>query len=101
DEGMNVGSFALAKIHLDVLRMCLLKLKRDIEESVMQEQVIRRLVDYNFNVTAYPSFSLGPLEDRDLKQLAGVITKLVTGEVIRPDESWIREYLGIPGALEI
>lgn len=97
DEGMRVGSFALAKVHLDVLKMCLKKLKRDLEESVMQEQVVRRLVDYNFTVAAYPTFSLGPLEDRDLESLAGIITKLVSGEIVRPDESWIREYLGLPG----
>ncbi|MCL5105537.1 MAG: DUF935 domain-containing protein [Armatimonadetes bacterium] len=97
DEGVRVGSFALAKVHLDVLKMCLKKLKRDLEESVMQEQVIRRLVDYNFSVTSYPTFSLGPVEDRDLEQLAGVISALVSGKVINPDEGWIREYLGLPG----
>ncbi|MHB9035104.1 MAG: phage portal protein family protein [Armatimonadota bacterium] len=96
DEGTRVGSFGLAKVHLAVLKMCLQKLKRDLEETVMREQVVRRLVDYNFNVTAYPSFSLGPLEDRDLESLTNAITKLVTGEVIRPDEGWIREYLGLP-----
>lgn len=98
DEGVRVGSFALAKVHLDVLKMCLAKLKRDLEETVMREQVVRRLVDYNFNVAAYPSFSLGPLEDRDVAQLAGVIDRLVSGEIIRPDEGWIREYLGIPSS---
>jgi len=98
DEGARVGSFALAKVHLDVVRMCLKKLKRDLEESVMGEQVIRRLVDYNFTVTAYPAFSLGPLEDQDVEKLAGVIAKLVSGEIIRPDEGWIREYLGLPNA---
>lgn len=97
DEGTRVGSFALAKIHLDVLRMCLKKLKRDLEETIMQEQVIRRLVDYNFIVTSYPTFTLGPIEDKDLDQLASIITKLVSGEVIRPDEGWIREYMGLPG----
>jgi phage gp29-like protein len=96
DEGMRVGSFALAKVHLDVLRMCLKKLKRDLEETVMREQVIRPLVDYNFAVTAYPAFGLGTLEERDLDSLASAITKLVSGEVIRPDESWIRQYLGLP-----
>ncbi len=98
DEGMRVGSFALAKVHLDVLRMCLQKLKRDLEESVMHEQVIKRLVDYNFASTAYPTFSLGPLEDRDVESLAGAISKLVSGEVISPDEGWIREYLGLPAS---
>lgn len=96
DEGMRVGSFALAKVHLDVLKMCLKKLKRDLEEAVMQEQVVKRLVDYNFNVTSYPVFSLGPLEDKDVESLANVISMLVSGEIIRPDEGWIREYLGLP-----
>ena len=98
DEGTRVGSFALAKVHLDVLKMCLNKLKRDLEESVMREQLIRPLVDYNFDVSAYPTFTLGPIEDRDLDSLASVISKLVSGEVIRPDEGWIREYLGLPGS---
>jgi|YNPNPStandDraft_1061719.scaffolds.fasta_scaffold00067_2 phage gp29-like protein len=97
DEGMRVGSFALAKVHLDVLKMCLRKLKRDLEETVMREQVIRRLVDYNFAGSDCPRFSLGPVEDKDIDQLADVITKLITGKVVRPDEDWIREYLGIPG----
>ena len=96
DEGTRVGSFALAKVHLDVLKMCLRKLKRDLEESVMREQVIKRLVDYNFTVATYPTFSLGPLEDTDVAQLSGVIEKLVSGQIIRPDEEWIRGYLGLP-----
>jgi len=96
DEGMRVGSFALAKVHLDVLKMCLAKLKRDLEETVMREQVVRRLVEYNFGSAACPVFSLGPLEDRDLESLADAVSKLVSQEVIRPDEGWIREYLGLP-----
>lgn len=96
DEGTRAGSYALAKIHLDVLKMCLRKLKRDLEESVMSEQVIKRLVDYNFKTSSYPKFSLGPLEDADVEQLSGVIEKLVSGQIIRPDEEWIRGYLGLP-----
>ncbi|MGQ9455078.1 MAG: phage portal protein family protein [Armatimonadota bacterium] len=98
DEGMRVGSFALAKVHLEVLKMCLAKLKRDLEETIMREQVIKRLVDYNFRTNEYPAFSLGPLEDRDLESLANAVSKLVGGEVVRPDEVWIREYLGLPAA---
>jgi len=100
DEGTRVGSFALAKVHLDVLKMCLRKLKRDLEESVMGEQVIKRLVDYNFSVAAYPTFSLGPLEDTDVAQLSGVVSQLVSGQIIKPDEQWIRGYLGLPTGAE-
>ncbi len=96
DEGMRFGSFALAKVHMDVLRMTLEKIKRDLEESVMGEQLIRRLVDYNFKTESYPTFSLGTLRERDLTLLADVVTKLVSGGVVAPDEGWIREYLEIP-----
>ena len=62
----------------------------------MREQVIKRLVDYNFSVSAYPTFSLGPLEDQVVVQLSGVIEKLVSGQIVKPDEEWIRGYLGLP-----
>ena len=96
DEGIRVGSYALAKVHLDVLKMCLHKLKRDLEEAVMREQVIKRLVDFNFSTKSYPPFSLGPLEAADVAGLAEVIGKLVSGQIIKPDEEWIRGYLGLP-----
>lgn len=96
DEGMRFGSFALAKVHLDVLRMTLEKVKRDIEETVIQEQLMRRLVGYNFGSVRCPSFSLGTLRERDLTLLADVVGKLVAGGVVAPDEPWIREYLEIP-----
>jgi len=115
DEGTRVGSLALAKVHQDVLYFYLQKLKRDLEETVMQEQVIRRLVDLNFEKPeagsqeskrtaagsrqpAYPRFVLGSLEDRDVEALGGLIEKLVAGRIVAPDEPWIREYLGIPAA---
>jgi phage gp29-like protein len=96
DEGMRYGSFALAKVHLDVLRMALEKVKRDIEETVIQEQLLRRLVGYNFSEGRCPSFSLGTLRERDLTLLADVIGKLINGGVVAPNETWIREYLEIP-----
>lgn len=99
DEGMRFGSFALAKVHLDVMRMTLEKVKRDVEETVMQEQLIRRLVEYNFGTERCPEFSLGTLRERDLTLLADVVSKLVTGGVVAPDEGWIRDYLEIPAGV--
>jgi len=99
DEGSRVGSLALAKVHMDVLRFYLEKLKRDLEETVMQEQLIRRLVETNFNgQPSVPRFVLGNLEERDIELLGGLITKLIDGRVVEPNEPWIREYLGIPAA---
>lgn len=96
DEGLRYGSFALAKVHLEVLRMSLEKVKKDLEETVINEQLIRRLVDYNFRTERYPTFSLGTLREGDMSMLADVITKLINGGVVAPTEAWIREYLEIP-----
>jgi len=120
DEGSRVGSLALAKVHMDVLRFYLERLKRDIEETVMREQLVRRLVEINWGmvdgrwlmangnpstmnhqpstIPAIPRFVLGSLEEKDLELLGGLITKLVDGRVVEPNEPWIREYLGIPAA---
>lgn len=96
DEGSRVGSLALAKVHLQILRYQLEKLKRDLEEVVMGEQLIRRLVDLNYPGRGYPRFTLGSLEDRDLASLGDLIVKLVNGGIVKADEGWIREELQIP-----
>lgn len=103
DEGSRVGSLALGQVHLDVLSFYLEKLKRDLEETVMREQLIRRLVDFNFGpvgrtANGYPRFTLSEIEARDLEKLGSLIAKLIDGKVISPDEPWIREHLGIPAA---
>jgi len=98
DEGGRVGSLAMARVHMDILSFYLQKLKRDLEETVMQEQLIRRLVDYNFAVERHPRFVLGSPEEKDLALLSSLIAKLIDGRVIEPDEPWIRDYLGIPAA---
>jgi phage gp29-like protein len=98
DEGVRVGSYAQARVHLEVMRFQLEKLRRDLEESVVGEQIIRRLIDYNFPHGRRPRFSLGALEDRDIGALGDLVSKLIEGEVIAPKETWIREYLGLPGA---
>ena len=127
DEGTRVGSLALGKVHQDVLGFYLEKLKRDLEETVMREQVVRRLVEFNWGMadgqwqmangkpsgrkpsaishqpfshgpSSIPRFSLGSLKEQDLAQLGDLIAKLIDGQVVSPAEPWIREYLGIPAA---
>ena len=93
------ASYALGNIHMNILRFYLRKLQRDLEEGVMAEQVIRRLVDYNFAPgTATPRFSLGAIDDGQLAAAGTLITELVAGAVVAPSEPWIREYLGLPSA---
>ena len=72
------------------------KLKRDLEEVVMGEQLIRRLVDLNYAGAGYPRFTLGSLEEKNIAALGHMIVKLVSGGIVQADEGWIREELEIP-----
>ena len=66
----------------------------------MTEQLIQRLVCLNYGEgTACPTFRLGKIDDGKLQTAANLISQLVSGAVIQPEEVWIREYLGIPAAV--
>lgn len=84
---------------MDVLSFYLQKLQRDLEETVINEQLIQRLIAYNFAPgTPCPTFTLGKIDDGKLQTATALISALVAGNVIAPNETWIREYLGIPAA---
>lgn len=100
DEGaQGIGSFAMAKVHLDVLRMCMKGMKLDLEQTVMKEQVLRPMVLLNFGVDVpVPDFNLGPLEDREIAPLSTAIKALVECGVLDAKDPFIRDYLGLQGA---
>jgi phage gp29-like protein len=56
EDSQRVGSLALGKVHLQVLMMQLAGLRRDLADRVMNEQVIRPLIDMNFGPGGYPVF---------------------------------------------
>lgn len=71
---------------MDVLRCFLNKLQRDLEQGVVGEQVIKRLLAYNYPPgTACPTFSLGNIDDEQLAAAGTLITSLVAGKVIGPE----------------
>ena len=91
------STYALGQVHMDVLRFFLNKLQRDLEQDVVGEQIIKRLVGYNYPAgTACPTFSLGNINDGQLAAAGTLIKDLVAGKVISPEEPWIRGYLGLP-----
>ena len=74
-------------------------LRRDVSETIMQEQVIKQLVDLNYsNVETYPTFQFEPLSDEQKQQyLTQVITAVEKG-VITHDieiENRVREMLDL------
>jgi len=56
DEGQRVGSLALGQVHLKVLQTQLRALRADLAERVMQEQVIRPLIQINMPNAPEPRF---------------------------------------------
>ncbi len=63
DDSRRVGSLALGKVHLQVLIMQLAGLRRTLADKVMNEQIIRPLIDVNYGGGGYPVFSF---EEPDL-----------------------------------
>ncbi|MCW5947842.1 MAG: DUF935 family protein [Fimbriimonadales bacterium] len=56
DDSRRVGSLALGKVHLQVLVMQLAGLRKDLAEKVMNEQIIRPMIELNFGDGEYPLF---------------------------------------------
>jgi len=95
----NTGSFAQAKKQFDVFVLVIEKLQRDLSETVMGEQVIRRLIDLNYQVEQYPAFVFLPFTDSNKAQLLQLWYGAITAQAVhsRPeDEAHIRMMTEFP-----
>lgn len=90
------GSYALSGNQFDIFLFRLQSLQRDIK-SIIEEQIIRPLVDLNFpNAKRYPSFNFRLMTQEDIEKLSRVFQLLISARVISPEEDWLRERLGFP-----
>jgi len=97
DEGKTgTGSYAQAKIHKGILGMFLDGLRESVAETVLYEQLVKRLVDYNYDTHLYPKIKLAPPDERDLTALAGVMDVLLKNGVVLKQEPFIRQEFGFP-----
>jgi phage gp29-like protein len=99
DEGKDSGSFAQAKIHKGILGMYLDGLRFDIAEAV-KEQVVRRLVKYNYNSSLVPNVELAPADRESIDIIANVMSAMISSGVVGKDEPFVREALGFPAKPE-
>ena len=94
------GAYSQARVHFDVFLFVLEKLRQDLEETVITEQLIKRLVAYNYaNVDKLPHFKFNPLTDAQRVELQDMFLNAVDRGVITPtldDENYIRESLFFP-----
>jgi SPP1 gp7 family putative phage head morphogenesis protein len=94
------GSLARAKQQADIFFNIIKSYQRVFEESVMNEQVIKRIVDLNFSgVEKYPKFRFKPAqEEEEVESVKTYIELIKTGKVMPTEEdvNHMREVLGFP-----
>jgi SPP1 gp7 family putative phage head morphogenesis protein len=95
-----LGSYARARVSFDMFILHCQYVQRDLSEETVQAQIIRRMVDFNFDTDgAYPIFRFNPLTDEQVDKLATAWASLVgAGAVIArgQDEDHLRSSLGFP-----
>src|SRR5262249_14340533 len=94
-EGQRSGSMALGRVHFDILLFALECVKQDVEAAV-NAQIVRPLIDHNFDHGLYPHFSLGNLDEKDLPKMAQAMDILLNHSVISPTEPFLREMFNLP-----
>ena len=94
------GSWALSKTHFDIFIYILNYLGEETEDTIIREQVIKRLIDFNFPNPKYPYFKFESLIKEDQKGKAEIAKMLVDAGLINPEEEWVREFLRIPAKKE-
>jgi phage gp29-like protein len=96
-EGRRVGSMALGRVHFSILLYALENAKADIE-AVVNTQIIRPLVDYNFSGAErlYPRFALGTVDEKDFAILAQAYDVLLKHGVVDNREQAVREAFDLP-----
>lgn len=94
------GSWALSQTHFDIFIYILDYLGLETEDTIIREQIIKRLIDFNFPQPKYPYFKFESLIKEDQKAKAEIAKILVDAGLINPEEEWVREYLKIPAKEE-
>jgi SPP1 gp7 family putative phage head morphogenesis protein len=98
-ETTGVGSYSLGKVHFDILLFYEEQLGEDVATKAINNQIIKRLVDYNFDVSEYPKFEFNPLVQEDISAIIDKYYAGVREGIIKPipeDEEKIREWLHLP-----
>lgn len=89
------GAYALGKQHADNFTWVLDALGEELAEEIVEEQIIRPIVAYNFQTEQYPKFEWNDYSEKDKEKIANVMKLLIDARIVDPSEDWIREQLGI------
>jgi hypothetical protein len=100
DEGVNSGSYSLGQKHFDTFMMTVDTLCNHLSE-VLLEQLVRRMIEYNFGAQSnYGNFQRKNLAEDDKKALSEVFLNMTNAGYLEPqqeqDFKYVRESLGMP-----
>lgn len=100
DEGQR-GTQALGREHGKTF-LYVLKYLGGLLEEIINEQLIRRVIDYNFrNVEAYPFFKFNEYSHEKEKDYADLLERAATvGALPDATSAWVRDKLGFPPIVE-
>lgn len=90
------GSFAQAKTQFSLFMLTLEKMQKQLEETVMLEQVIKRLVDFNYVVDEYPLFRFLPTTQQDRLETVKAWVEAMKGQAVVAgidDENKLRQLM--------
>jgi phage gp29-like protein len=99
----DVGTYAQARKHFDVLLIVVQDIQNDIARQVVRQQLIRRLVFANYGERPLPLFEFKPLQEEDENRLFTMWLAAVTAGVVDTtpqDEIHIREMTDFPERTE-
>ena len=95
--GAGSGSYALGKVHQGVGDDWIQSLRADIAASLLTHQLARRITQAVLgDVRLAPRITFPNLTDAELAARREAVTMLLSGNVVAPDEGWIRGWLGVP-----
>lgn len=98
----NTGSLARSKVHFDVFMLVLERIRQELEETVVNEQIIKPALMYNFSdvsARTSPMFKLNPISDQLKAEIMTSWQGLVGAKVVTPsdeDEAHIRTLFDFP-----
>jgi SPP1 gp7 family putative phage head morphogenesis protein len=86
------GSYNQAETQLEVLLVVIEYLHGWIE-SIINDQLIKQIVDLNYNVTDYPVMKFDKISD---KVKVDILKLLLENGIIDKREKWIRKHMSVP-----
>lgn len=92
------GSYALSQDQSKLFLLSLEAAARHIAQA-FQKYAIRRLVDLNFSVEAYPTLEFGKIGDKNVAELSTAIQRFVQTGLLTPDptlENYLRDVTDLP-----